>query len=38
VSYIEDRSRVDQVMERFTALLTRVKSAELLRINEPFRF
>ncbi|MFT4719185.1 MAG: serine protease SohB [Candidatus Azotimanducaceae bacterium] len=38
VRYIEDRSRVDQVMERFTALLTRVKSAELLRINEPFRF
>jgi len=38
VKYIEDRSRVDQVMERFTALLTRVKSAELLRTNEPFRF
>jgi serine protease SohB len=38
VKYIEDRSRVDQVMERFSALLTRVKSAELLRTNEPFRF
>ncbi|MFT7258080.1 MAG: hypothetical protein ACI8VR_003147, partial [Candidatus Azotimanducaceae bacterium] len=36
--YIEDRSRVDQVMERFSALLTRVKSADLLRASEPYRF
>lgn len=38
VKYIEDRSRVDQVMERFSALLTRVKSADLLRASEPYRF
>jgi serine protease SohB len=38
VKYIEDRSRVDQVMERFSALLTRAKSADLLRANEPYRF
>ena len=38
VKYIEDRSRVDQVMERFSALLTRVKSTDLLRANEPYRF
>jgi serine protease SohB len=38
IKYIEDRSRVDQVMERFSALLTRAKSADLLRANEPYRF
>ena len=38
VKYVEDRNRVEQLVERFTAVLTRLKGAEALRNHEPFRF
>ena len=36
--YIEDRNRVEQLIERFTSVLVKLKGAEALRNHTPFRF
>ena len=38
VRYVEDRNRVEQILERFTTSLSRIKGGEALRSHEPFRF
>jgi serine protease SohB len=38
VKYVEDRNRVDQLLERFTATLGRIKGTDALRSHEPFKF